>query len=77
MPGFVVVESESTYITIDGTLYFFLRREDAEYCLSTIKDDAPSARVEKAPVYQPYLYVLRSSVLKLLVIKEVRSKEGG
>ena len=76
MKGFVVVEDETTYITVDGTLYFFMRKEDAEELLENLRkmDPLEGARVEETPAYQPFVYVLRSDVLKLLVIKEVRQK---
>jgi len=74
MKGFVVVEDGTTYITVGGTLYFFMRKEDAEDLLTNLRkaDPLENARVEEAPAYQPFTYVLRSHILKLLVIKEVR-----
>jgi len=74
MKGFVVVEDGTTYITVGGTLYFFMRKEDAEDLLTNLRkaDPLENARVEEAPAYQPFTYVLRSNILKLLVIKEVR-----
>ena len=66
----------TTYITVGGTLYFFMRKEDAEELLENLRKTDPleGARVEETPAYQPFVYVLRSDVLKLLVIKEVRQK---
>jgi hypothetical protein len=74
MKGFVIVEDENTFITISGTLYFFLRKEDAEEAFANLKkaDPLENARIEETPAYKPFIYVLRSDVLKLLVIKEVR-----
>jgi len=73
MKGFVVMEG-GIYITVDTVLYFFLRREDAEFHIKEIRkcDPLPEGQVVEIPFLLPFLYVHPRNGLKLLVVEERR-----
>lgn len=74
---FVVKEGENTYITMNGVLYAYYRREDAEEIADAMRKHyaAPTARVEEEDARLPLLYVLRQD-LKLIGVAEARLTDG-
>ena len=78
--AWVVMDPPSTYLTVDGTLYLFERRQDAvrmagDLCEGYGIDGARAVEVEARG---PLEYVLRNPSLRLLTVKEaVPAGRGG
>jgi hypothetical protein len=78
-PGVMVhvLMDGNDYLTIDGTLYGFARREDAEHTLETIKEemDLPDVTIQEIEAIHPFNYALRVGTIRMLAVKQLVQQE--
>jgi hypothetical protein len=76
--GFVVREKPGSFITVDGTLYLFYRREDAESLVEGLKMGYAlfGAFTEEVDAQEPWAYVMAHPELRLIGVKEKVQSSG-